>query len=254
MLDQQKISKGCIIAAFNTDSYDYIGDAVLAGERVNRHLNLPVTIITDVSDIMSEHDVITVPKPADNPRLKQNWYNMNRTQLYDLSPYDRTLLIDSDYFICTDTLSAHMDGSADFIMAREVYNPVTGEITTHRVGESALPMYWATVTIFNKSAEASLIFELAKHIQKHWEYYSAYYRFRASPMRNDYIFSIACHLAGGYGQKDYGFVNYPLVNCDSNVKYTRFLDDQLVYEYAGKSLSRNKLTNMDLHLMNKDML
>jgi len=244
-------SKGCCIFAFNTDDIDYISDAVLAGERVNRYLDLPVTIISD-REVLSEHDNIVIDAPDHNRRLKKQWFNLTRTQAYDLTPYDRTLVIDSDYFICSDTLVNHINGNADFAITTELYDPISGVLSTEKLAKSAIPLRWATVMLFNKSIAAYTIFQCAKMIQTHYDYYAALYKFYPTPVRNDYIFSLACHIAAGYGMADYGFANYPLINMDNRVKYSTFDNNSLTYEYTiGDKLYRNKFKNTDLHLMNK---
>jgi hypothetical protein len=229
--------------------------AVSAADRVVAHLNIPVTIVTDdeTADIGS-HARIVATKPVENLRKDFTWYNLSRTDLYDISPYSRTLLIDSDYYICTPNLLAHINSNADFIMTRDVYNVRTGSVERYKLGNTQIDMYWATVAIFNKCEESKNIFEMAKHVQKHYVYYSELYGFKRIPVRNDYIFTIACHLIGGYGMRDYGFKNYSLVNCDNFIKYISLENDKLVYYYESTKLFANKLQNLDLHLMNKGQL
>lgn len=252
---QKENIKGCLIVAFNNEKHNHVSMAVSAADRVVKHLNIPVTIVTDDSTIdIGQHTRHIVEKPVANLRKDFTWYNLSRTQLYDITPYDRTLIIDSDYYICTDNLLPHINGSTDFIMTRDVYNVRTGTVERYKLGNTQIDMYWATVGIFNKSKEAHNIFEMAKHVQKHYVYYSELYGFKRIPVRNDYIFTIACHLMGGYGLKDYDFKNYPLVNCDNFVKYMSFDNDKLIYQYESTKLCASKLEKLDLHLMNKDQL
>jgi len=248
-------SNGCIITAFNNEKHDHLKMAVAAADRVVQHLNIPVTIVTDDETVdVGSHDRIIAVKPVENLRKDFTWYNLSRTDLYDISPYNRTLLIDSDYYICTTNLLAHINSNADFIMTRDVYNVRTGAVERYKLGNTQIDMYWATVAIFNKCAEAKNIFEMAKHVQTHYVYYSELYGFKRIPVRNDYIFTIACHIIGGYGSKNYGFVKYPLVNCDNFTKYISFENDKLIYQYETTKLCSNKLQNLDLHLMNKGQL
>ena len=247
---------GCLIAAFDNENHIYFDMAVMAADRVAKHLKIPVTIVTDrVEGDSHEHQRIITEKLGGNWRNDSStWRNLIRTQLYDLSPYDRTLVIDGDYFLCTSNLLPHLNGSADFIMTKEVYSPVNRRTETFKLGNTQIDMYWATVCIFNKCEESRRIFEMAKHVQEHYEYYSVIYEYRRVPIRNDFIFSVALHLMGGYGMKDYGFKNYPLINCDSLMDYERFEDDKLVYRYVSDKLYANSISGVDLHLMNKDQL
>jgi len=250
----QNNSKGCLIAAFDNENYIYFDMAMIAADRVAKHLNIPVTIVTDRTDgNIGPHKRIVVEKPGNNWRSDDTtWRNLIRTKLYDLSPYDRTLIIDGDYFICTSNLLPHLNSNVDFIMTKQVYNLTNHKLESFKLGNTRIDMYWATVCIFNKCKESHKIFEMAKHVQEHYEYYSILYEYRRVPIRNDFIFSVALHLMGGYGMKDYSFKNYPLVNCDSKIDYDRFEDDKLVYRYITDKVYANSIKNIDLHLMNKD--
>jgi len=250
-------SEGCLIVAFDTAEVNYTQQAIEAANRVKKYIGIPVTIITD--DATLDYNKIIVERPINNKRgfinnPPRDWYNLVRTQLYDLTLYDRTLVIDSDFYISTNSLLPHIKSSRDFLMAKEIYDIAPrGKTKIEKIHSSPIPMYWATVMIFNKSSEAMTIFEMAKSIQKHYAYYAALYGFHTKPIRNDYIFSFACHLAGGYGLRDYGLKNYPLINCDGRSEYISWKDNKLVYYYEGRQWA-NRLSNVDLHLMNKDQL
>ena len=256
-LEQQKASKGCLIVAFDTDEVLYTKQAVEAANRVEQFLKIPVSIVTD-KPLETKHDVIITPRPQNNRRAPKekratDWYNLVRTKLYDISPYDRTLVIDSDFYISTSNLRAVFQSQSDFLITTELYDLVKGRLYVEKIEASPIIMVWATVMIFNKSKEAHDIFELAKLVQQNYRFYSNLYNFREKPVRNDYIFSIACHLIGGYGQKSYAIKNYPLVNCDSKVKYKSYDGNKLVYYYEGLA-NLNSISGVDLHLMNKDEL
>lgn len=257
-LGLQKIFKGCLIVAFNTNEVNYIQQAIIAADRVTKYLKIPVSIVTDDILLETSYDKIIVKKPKNNirvPRNKKasNWFNLVRTQLYELSPYERTLIIDSDFFISTDALLPHLESNRDFLISKEVYDITSGQVKVEKIYSSPLIMYWATVIIFNKSKESENIFQAAKMVENNYDFYANLYGFSTRPIRNDFIFSIACHLIGGYGIKDYGIKNYPLINCDSKVSYLSWENEKLIYNYNGES-HINRIKNADLHLMNKDFL
>jgi len=246
-------SDGCIIFAYNTDKIDYFSQAVVAADRVSQHLNLPVTIFTNELR-QSKHNVILTEMPPKNFKQKNIWYNRSRTRAFDFTPYSKTLVIDSDYFLNTDTLKYHFNSKKSFLIAQEIYNPINGKKIIHYVGQSRIPLMWATTMIFDCSNEAKQIFEFAKIVEKHYDYYAKLYGFHHSSIRNDYIFSIACHVIGGYGKTSYAFKNYPIVNCNSDIFYEGFKNNKFVYKYMRDKMYCNRLHNIDLHLMNKDQL
>ena len=238
------MSKGCVIIADRTDLFDYERLANMAAERVTKHLGLPVTILNTENTADNSR---TFPGHTGN----FSWKNLGRTQAYALSPYDRTLLIDADFFVASDALLPHIHGSFDFGMIRDMHNPATGEPFVPTLGYSKIQQLWATIMIFNKCDIAERIFETADNVLCHYPYYSKLYNFNASPIRNDYAFTIACHLMGGYGQTDFA-LKYTMNNCDFNAEILEVNDEDVLIRYPkGNKSMIQRLKNMDLHLQNK---
>lgn len=240
------MSKGCLILADNTDEFDYVGLASLAKDRVEKFLNIPCIVLSQ--DTVTEN-TRTFPGRSG----KFTWNNLNRTKAYELSPYDRTLLIDADFFIASDTLTPHIDGDFDFAMVRDMYNPATGAEFKPTLGNTKIRQLWATVMIFNKSDAAKSIFEMADHVLCHYPYYSRLYGFNSTPLRNDYAFTIACHILGGYGQTSYELKNYKMINCDFNTEIIEINEDDVLIGYAKEENKRHlqRLRKTDVHLQNK---
>jgi hypothetical protein len=233
---------GAVILADNTEKFDYIKLANLTADRVRSNLNIPVEIITTDS--------------KENKRLYKNekveWRNLSRTSVYSLTPFDRTLVIDADYFVNTDTLLSHINASFDFAIAKDIYDPATGNKYIQTMGKSKIEQLWATVIIFNKSLIAENIFTMADHVLEHYPYYAKLYSFNTFPKRNDYAFTIACHLMGGYGQTDFSLKNFHLVNCDFNTNIETINSNDIVISYnkieGKKHIQRVK---SDLHIQIK---
>ena len=103
------MSKGALLFAFNTDTVDYFSMAVYTAKRINHFLNLPVTVITDNientinCDYQFDNVIYT---ESDHSNFKDNkvWLNKGRYQAFNDSPYDETLLLDTDYIINSDKL------------------------------------------------------------------------------------------------------------------------------------------------------
>ena len=238
------MSKGCVIFADQTDLFDYERLARMAAARVTKHLGLPVTILAAENIVYNSR---TLPGQTGN----SVWKNLGRTQAYSLSPYDRTLLIDADFFVASDALLPHVNGNFPFGMIRDMYNPATGDPFSPTLGHSKIPQQWATVMIFDKCEIAEKIFRMADHVLCHYPHYGNLYKFNASPIRNDYAFTIACHLMGGYGQTDFA-LKYRMNNCDFNAEILELNDEDVLIRYPkGDKKLLQRLKNMDLHLQNK---
>ena len=106
------MKNGCLLFAHNGD-IDYGSQAVLAASLVRKHLDVPVSLISDketIKDINSkfknlpfEH-IIEIEKPNSNNKRRLydteskdykifNFINSNRHSAYALTPYDRTLVM-----------------------------------------------------------------------------------------------------------------------------------------------------------------
>jgi len=253
------MSKGIVIFAEPTAEFDYLRIAELSAASAWYHLGLPVTLVTTVDvEPTGFERVIVIDPSADNQRIiphtqnrrHSSWFNLSRLRAYELSPYDRTLLIDCDFIVNGNTLLLHMNGSFDFALCKTAYDPISGNTYHHTVGTTLIPQYWATAMIFNKSRMAADMFAAAQFVLDNYSYYSALYYFDTYPIRLDYVFSIACHLMGGWGNTDYSLKNYNLCNLDYRTTLDK-LDNRCVFsrdEHISFSIG------MDLHVMNKSSL
>ena len=91
------MNKGALLYAFDS-KVKYTKLAIKCAKRIKKYLKLPVSIVTDTkvdSDIFD--NTIIVPKPITNNRHeRRTWYNADRSSAFDYSPYDKTLLVDTD--------------------------------------------------------------------------------------------------------------------------------------------------------------
>jgi hypothetical protein len=254
------MNQGCCIFAFDGD-IDYGPQAVLAANLVKKHLNIPVSLITD-TDTLEKIDttifdkiIITSVDDSKNARMLSGkniaFKNINRNKIYDLTPYDRTLLIDSDFLIFSNRLTNYLDSNYDFMMCETMK-----DLCPNRYGSNfsfspqSLHMLWATNIIFNKTPENKILFDLVDHIRENWIWYGTLYQFDTRRFRNDYAFTVACHIMGGFGaEKYYVALPSPILfnDRDSLVKIT---NTGLTW-VAGDQNILVKTKDQDIHMMNK---
>lgn len=118
---------------------------------------------------------------------------------------------------------------------------------------------WATLMMFDKTSNVEKIFTMAQHVIDHYEYYSKLYNFNVWPIRNDYAFSVACHVIGGYGITDYSLKNYNMFNCDFNTELLELNSDNFLIGYKKQNKVETKtfvqrLKNTDVHFQDKKSL
>ena len=181
-------SRGVVLFAFNTDTVDYELIAKRASKLITHTLNLPVTIITDVGELPTNFRQGYAGGTV--------WYNSGRYLAYELSPYDETLLLDSDYLILDDSLLKILDSTVDYTIMKTNQSPTNN--MSGNMGMLSLNFVWATAVAFKKTTRSKLMFELVGRMQHNYDYYIRLYNLRERNFRNDYAFAIADNIMNGY--------------------------------------------------------
>jgi hypothetical protein len=265
------MSKGAVIFAYNS-TIDYVSMATLAAKLVRKHLDIPVTLITNSTAVEAGvFDQIILQGLVDkeyervfkfgSTKERVVWHNQNRSSAYDLSPYDQTLLIDADYLIFDSGLKYLFDTDNKIACFNYVIdiNGSQGLQRGARVGNPGIPMQWATVVYFTKNRLAQGVFEFMQGIKENYLYYAAAYNFTAQLYRNDYALSIALQSLTGYNDKNFRSIPGPLLTANTGIDISKVCKSgEIVFSWnhketetvlAGKSFTVLKDTS--IHIMNK---
>jgi len=256
------MSCGVILFAFNNEKTDYVKLANASAIRILKWLDLPTTVVTD-NPVTFENcfdNVIIIDKPNYGTRVfsdydaRVNWYNFNRYKAYELSPYDRTLLLDADYIVSSNDLKKLFDTNNSFLCHRNAFNLVDESLTvSNYFGLFNMPMFWATVVYFKKDIVAKSIFDSMKMIQNNYEHYSNLYQFTKHPYRNDYALSIALNINSGHfiNSKEYT-IPWDLASVVPENKIVKINENS--FEVFYKDNLRVIVKDKDLHIMGKKYL
>lgn len=214
------MNKGAVLIVHDNGTVDYSSLAILSSKLVKKYLKVPVSIITDnytlenlkkkSNFLESLYDkIILIEPPAmNNKRVifhgdnykSMSFMNQTRSSIWELTPYERTLLIDADYLIFSDTLSMYWESSEDFLIAgsaSDVLNKRLG-ILDKRISDTGPHMYWATTVMFTKNTKTKILFDLIDYIKENYLYFSEIYKFDTRTFRNDIAFSLAKHIIDGF--------------------------------------------------------
>lgn len=272
------MTRGILIYAHNNRTVDYALMAIISGGLAKKNLQVPVSLITDASTVewmkesnifnhatdIFEH-VITVDRPATANQRHLNdgqtgqmvpFINTNRNTAWDLTPYDRTLLIDSDFFVLSNSLGEYWDIDIDVMLGdaiNDIYNDSrTGYLDRH-VSDTGVKMYWATTVMFSKNSNAKLFFDTVNYIKENYTQFADVFRFDSRQFRNDIAFSIAKHILDGYRQTDIGSLPPVLSALDKDILHgvdgntlTFLVDYKFTNSYCAAAIS-----DIDIHIMNK---
>lgn len=192
-------NNGVLLFSFNNEAIRYDKLAKECVRRITKFLDLPVTVVTD--KVIPGLDCILTESPNSNSRHYPDYdknlkfLNGARVNAYDLSPFEKTLVIDTDYLIQSNLLLRGFDTQSGVKMSRQASNidlsPMPSDMAV--LGDSGLRMYWATVLYFDRSAESSLFFFHWKTILDNWQFYVDYFRLLGPLVRNDFAVTLALH-------------------------------------------------------------
>lgn len=238
-LNAQEKSKGVVLFAFNTDKVNYVEIAKRAECLIKHNLNLPTTIITNIGDM---------PKNFRSGYAGGSvWYNSGRHLAYELSPYDETLLLDSDYLILDDSLLKILDSTSDYTIMTDNQSPTN--TMNSNMGLLSLDYVWATAIAFKKTTKAKLLFDLVGRIQRNYDYYIKLYNLRERNFRNDYAFTIADNILNGYtpGRG----IPWTMLTIDKPITKIEIKNNNIVVREQDHA---HVLPKQNLHVIDKDYL
>lgn len=254
---------GATILAFNNDTIDYVGMAAWSARRIKHWLNIPVCIVTDSENVDPVFDhVINTTAQGQRHRYFEDldarvlWHNANRADAYDLTPWDRTLLLDADFVVNSNVLNAILEAQQDFMCHRYAWDMATGNTLNdlNYFGQYRFPQWWATVVVFDKTQHAQFIFDTMRMVRENWDHYRLLYSIANPTFRNDHALSIALNLCSGHTLTTKDIV-WPLSSVMPHDKIVQ-LDDWtfgIEYEVKGRPLCK-KIVETDFHAMNKGHL
>lgn len=212
------MSKGVLVFARNNGKIDYIKQAAFLAKRVTEFLNLPTSVVTDdMEQVPVDHpfDKVIIADSIMQNTLrtffdgsgsqKAEFKNDTRTCAYDLSPYEETLILDTDVVICNDIFTQCFQQPYDFLIYNDSYDITdTNRLDEFkRISETSIDFYWATCVFFRKTSVTKIFFDLLQHIQSNWLHYNKVYRTNSHYYRNDFSFSIAIHIMNGFTKGDF---------------------------------------------------
>jgi hypothetical protein len=275
------MTQGILIYAHNTRAVDYALLAVISAGLAKKHLAVPASLATDDSTIswMKQsqifdvantvfENIIVVNRPeTDNQRRLNDgdtgttvpFINVNRDTAWDLTPYDRTLLIDSDFLIFSDVLNKYWNIDCDLLIGDSI-NDINGQdrmkhLDRH-ISDTGVKLYWATTVMFTKNQNTRLFFDTVNHVKENYRHYADVFRFDHRQFRNDIAFSVSKHILDGYTESNIGTLPPILSSLDRDILYE--VNDQRLTFLIDHKLDNNfcaaAISGVDIHVMNKQSI
>lgn len=256
---------GALLYAFDCEIC-YTKLAVGCARRIQKYLNIPVSLVTDseVNDSVFDHVILLDKKETSNRRwwsdtnTTTSWKNFSRSTAFDLSPYGKTLLVDVDYLVNSNNLLQVLNATNPLYAHRSVRSVHLPGVRNQKFGTKNTDMWWATVVVFDKSNFSKDVFTIWKMVENNYKYYADFFGFNVQQFRNDHALSIALLIANGGIIPDWCNIPWPLVNADPEVTVTKDFNEYKIYYTAinqgQKKYKRIEIKNQDLHVMGKSYL
>jgi hypothetical protein len=283
------MTQGILVVARNNESLDYVKQAAFLAKQANKYLGLPTSVITDSVDyiykrkldsyfdniipiVWKSDDLIdgkTLLSKSEEHNLRRYndgslaskslpFKNGARTGVYDVTPYDETLLIDTDIFIMDDIYKHCFEQDHDFLIYDKSYD-LAGFRDPNEfkyISHTGVKFYWATVVFFRKSLANKIFFDLLNHIQENWYHYRSIFQIPSVLYRNDHAFSMAIHIMNGYQNGSFAMPmpGKLFFTTDKDILWQE-KDNKLLFllekeKYVGE-YTASKWHNQTIHIMNK---
>jgi len=173
------MSKGFLLFAQNNSTTDYVRQAyaLACSIKATQKTHSNVCLITDktVSDKYSKvFDQVIVIQSDD--ALNSEWKIENRYKIYDLSPYEETIVLDTDMLVLSDLLDYWQDFSThDICFTTDVRTfrnkPITTGLWYYRKAfvRFELPNTYVALHYFKKTTLTKMFAKYLEIINKNWE-------------------------------------------------------------------------------------
>ena len=274
--------EGLLYFAFNNQKINYVKLAFISALTAKHHLNRPVCLITTqhdyevfLSDLDGHADLIektfdhvrfiNIDKMECNNKIYNNgksesfnltYKNRMQTHCYDYSPFESTIVLDSDYLVMSDQLNSVWDSAYDFAANYKCMEIGLDDTYVQQTYGNNMQTLWSTVMFFRKTPWCDVFFGLVAFIREHWRYYYNLYGIRSSFYRNDYVMGIAHHIINGYRSAS---TVAPISNMGISILLDRshIVDmpekDRLILliDDTEKNPTLMSWSSMDIHIQNK---
>ena len=264
--------KGVLLHAHGTHHINYVKQAIFCAEQIKEHLQLPVALVTSETTKVKKYPegrhfshLIRV-KPSntkqtrkffDGENYKQvTWDNHSRIDSYDLTPFEQTIVMDTDLIIGNSNLLKCFDSNKDFLINNESIYVNSKHRKDLRIGymNNFITMYWATCFYFKKTKWTSKFFQLLKHIKLNYEFYRFAYNIVETKYRNDYAFTIAMHMMNNFtarpNDRSLPIKLFYVTDQDKVLSYKDFVWKFALPKDDG-SFFRCNVKESNMHVMNK---
>lgn len=260
------MTKGVILFAHNSPAYNYYKMAEFTAQRIEHFLKLPVTLITDEESLPENpkynFDTIILEEPNKSNRREFGlWYNKDRFQAYQYSPYEKTIVLDVDYLVNSNKLLNLFNYDTDFMCHNKTTFLTDLNAEQELISPYSFETLWATVIYFRKSTLAKNVFHALSMVQNNYQHYQYIHRFLDQMYRNDYALTLALRIANGHIIDRKNIIPWNLLHVPKTVKLLANGNEKYNTKFSilfdikkNNKIKTNyfEVNDTDFHVMNKN--
>ena len=195
------MSRGFCIVAQNNSTVNYVEQAYYLACSIHQHNNgQNISLITndEVPDEWKNVFDNIIPIPWGDAAVDKDWKVENRWKVYHVTPYDETIVMDTDMLVVKDIdhwwkcLEKY-----NLYFVNEVYDYRNLKVNTNKYRKifeaNYLPNIYTGIYYFKKCEEAKQFFKLVELITYNWELF--YGEFASIVYQTWYSYDLTCAIA-----------------------------------------------------------
>jgi len=184
-------TQGILVLAQNLDTVNYVEQACLLA--MSLRVTNPTTLISIVTNDTVPLDYITlfdkiIPIPFNDDAKNSEWKIENRWKLFHATPYDKTMVLDTDMLVLQDISSWwKFLSNYDLFFTSKVFTYrdelVTSDYYRKTFTANDLPNLYSGLHYFEKSKLALEFYTWLELVMQNWELFYGTYAKEHSPNR-----------------------------------------------------------------------
>jgi len=259
------MSQGFLLFAHNNEEIDYGVLAAWTAKRISQWLDKPVSLVADkqtidsleqkglakyFDQIISSEISYTQAKRYRDKQL--SFHNYDRCNAWELTPYQETMVIDTDIVIQSSVMNRVWNSRDDLVVCKKSVKAFDLQTTASefsRLSDPGIDFYWATQFYFRKTEESRVFFETCQWVRANYDWLRNIYGI-AKLLRNDHIWSIALHELGGTQNAAWcATLPWTLIYVIDEINIHSMTNDSITLYNESSGIRR--VHNHDIHVMNK---
>jgi hypothetical protein len=255
------MTQGFLLFAHNNEQIPYGLFAVWQARRISKWLGKPASLVADqhtvdkLGTLVNVFDKVIISNTLSSQKKSYggeqlSFNNVDRCMAWELTPYEETMVVDTDIVIQSNKLNTVWNNAEDILVCRNS-NDVFGRkfVGFDYISNHGVKFYWATEFYFKKNDASKVFFDTCNRIKQNYNWYAHVYDITTKYIRNDHVWSMALHELGGKSNSSWAtelpFNLYFAIDSDNIIK----MEDDLVILHSSNKI--RKVKGCDVHTMNK---